>query len=120
MTRRPDGFSLVEMLAALTVLAIAGVALTNAMTSSVRAASIARDVSVAGMAADNLLALAIAGENGQDLRDRSGAYELAGLTYDWRLELEETADPGLSRVTLILERDNREAVRRVTFVRARS
>lgn len=120
MTGRQDGFSLIEMLAALTVLAVAGAALTNAMTSSVRAAAIARDVSLAGVAADNLMALNIAGDGGQALRDRSGAYELAGLTYDWRLELEDTSDPGLSRVTLVVERDGREAARRTTFVRGRS
>lgn len=120
MIQRQDGFSLIEMLAALTVLAVAGAALTNAMTSSIRAASIARDVSLAGVAADNVLALNIAGEGRQSLRDRSGEYELAGIVYAWRLELEETADPDLSRVTLVVERENREAARRVTFVRRRS
>ena len=116
---RTSGFSLIEMLAALAVLAIAGLALTHAMTTSIRAAGFSQQVSLAGLAADNLLALNLAGEGGQALRDRSGDYELAGRTYDWRLEVEATADPQLSRITLIVERDRREQVRRTTFVRSR-
>lgn len=116
---RDGGFSLIEMLAALSVLAIAGMALTNAMTTSVRAAGLSQQVSLAGLAADNLLALNLAGEDGQALRDRSGIYELAGRSYHWRLEVEETADPQLDRITVVVEQDQREAARRVTFVRSR-
>ena len=117
MTRSSDGFSLVEVLAALSILAVAGVALTNAMTAGIRSASMARDVSLAGMAADNILAVQIAGEDRQTLRDRDGEYELAGNTYAWTLELEATPDPFLTRVTVIIEHDDREQARRVTFVR---
>ena len=120
MTGRTEGFSLVEMLAALSILAVAGVALTNAMTSSVRAASQARDISLAGVAADNVMALNLASDRGQDLRGRSGTYELAGAEYTWTLALEDTPDRDLTRVTVIIEREEREQARRVTFVRSRS
>ncbi len=120
MTRSEQGFSLVEVLAALSILAVAGIALANAMTSSVRAAGLARDVSLAGVAADNVMALNLAGDDGQTLRDRTGAYELAGITYDWSIDLEPTPDPSLTRVTVVIERDEVEAARRVTFVRTRS
>ncbi len=117
MTVRDQGFSLVEVLAALTILALGGMALTNAMSTSLRSASIARDISLAGVAADNIMALNIAGENRQTLRDRGGAYELGGTTYAWTLELEGTADPFLTRVTVIVEHEEQEQARRVTFVR---
>ena len=111
------GFSLVEMLAALSILAVAGLALMNAMTTGVRAAGLAQETALAGLAADNVLALQIAGERGQALRARSGTYELAGVTYDWRLSIEAAPGGGLDQVTLVLEREDREAARRVTFVR---
>lgn len=114
------GFSLVEMLAALTVLAVAGVALINAMTTSVRTTGFSQQASLAGMAADNLLALNLAGENGQALRSRGGVYELAGRAYEWRLEIDSTPDPQLDRVTVIVELDDAEQARRTTFVRRRS
>lgn len=116
---KTSGFSLIEMLAALAVLAIAGMALTNAMTTSVRAAGFSQQVGLAGLAADNVLALNLAGEDGQALRDRTGVYEMAGRRYDWRLDVEETTDPQLSRVTLVLEQEQRERARRTTFVRSR-
>lgn len=114
---RDAGFSLVEMLAALAVLAVAGLALMNAMTTGVRAAGLAQETALAGLAADNLLALQIAGDGGQVLRERSGAYALAGVEYDWRLEIDAAPSGGLDEVTLVLERDDREAARRVTYVR---
>lgn len=120
MTRRatPDaGFSLVEMLAALAVLAVAGLALMNAMTTGVRAAGLAQETALAGLAADNILALQIAGEGGHTLRGRTGRYELAGAAYDWRLTVEAAPGGSLDQVTLVLERDDKEAARRVTFVR---
>jgi len=120
MRRAPQseaGFSLVEMLAALSVLAVAGLALMNAMTTSVRAASLAQETALAGLAADNILALQIAGEGGQVMRERSGRYEIAGAAYDWRLTIDPAPGGRLDQVTLVLERDNREAARRTTWMR---
>lgn len=117
MSPRDHGFSLVEMLAALAVLSIAGLALMNAMTTGVRAASLARDTALAGLAADNILALQIAGEDARSLRARTGRYELAGRTYDWRLAIAAAPVDNLDRVTLVLTDQDRELARRVTFVR---
>lgn len=111
------GFSLVEMLAALAVLAVAGLALMNAMTTGVRAAGLAQENALAGLAADNVLALQIAGQGGQSLRARGGRYALAGIEYDWRLSIDAAPGGRLDQVTLVLEHDDREAARRVTFVR---
>ena len=111
------GFSLVEMLAALAVLAVAGLALMNAMTTGVRAAGLAQDTALAGLAADNLLAAHLAGADGQVLRERSGAYDFAGATYQWRLSIEAAPGGRLDQVTVIVERGEREAARRTTWVR---
>ncbi|MEQ8435318.1 MAG: type II secretion system minor pseudopilin GspI [Oceanicaulis sp.] len=116
--RREAGFSLIEMLAALAVLAIAGVALMNALTTGVRAATMAEDATLAGLAAENLLSTEIAQSRGAPLRDRSGAYEIAGRAYQWRLEVARTPQPGLTQITLVVENsEGREAARLVTFMR---
>lgn len=115
---REAGFSLIEMLAALAVLAIAGVALMNALTTSVRAATLAEDAALAGLAAENILSEQLAMARGQAPGDRSGPYQIAGRRYDWRLETGPAGDPGLSQVTLVVETETgREAARLVTFVR---
>lgn len=116
---RSDGFSLVEMLVALGVLSIAGLALMNAMTTGVRAATLAQDTALAGIAADNILGLQIVGERGQSLRSRTGSYALGAAQYEWTLEVERAGGTPLDRVTLIVTQDERELVRRTTFVRPR-
>jgi general secretion pathway protein I len=116
--RREAGFSLIEMLAALAVLAIAGVALMNALTTSIRGAGLAEDATLAGLAAENLLSTEIAQSRGAPLRARSGTYEIAGRAYDWRMDVARTPEPGLTQITLVVETgDGREAARLVTFVR---
>lgn len=116
--RREAGFSLIEMLAALAVLAIAGVALMNALTTGIRAATMAEDATLAGLAAENILSTEIAQSRGDPLSDRSGAYEMAGRRYEWRLDSRAAGDPGLSQITLVIETDQgREAARLVTFLR---
>jgi general secretion pathway protein I len=115
---REAGFSLIEMLAALAVLAIAGVALMNALTTGVRAAAMAEDAALAGLAAENVLAAELAQARGRAPGDRAGPYEIAGRRYDWRIETDPAGDPGLLQVTVVVEtEDGRQAARRVTFVR---
>lgn len=99
--RAEAGFSLVEMLAALTVLAIAGLALVQALTQSARAAVMSEDRALAALAAENVFAgwrLDTAGP----ARPAQGAYEFAGRNYDWRIETAPTPEDGLIRVTLEL------------------
>ncbi|MEO1038497.1 MAG: type II secretion system minor pseudopilin GspI [Pseudomonadota bacterium] len=100
---RQSGFSLVEMLAALAVLAIAGLALMNAVTQSGRAAGMARDAAFAHAAAENLMNQALLDADPQlGVRDSDGDYELAGRQYAWRIEVSRTSQPGLQRVLLTL------------------
>jgi len=102
MKRDERGFSLVEMLAALMVLAIAGVALVNAVGQTSRSASLARDKTIAQLAASNVLNQLILDAAGAPVAETDGQYETAGRRFDWSLEVEETADPGLVRLTLEL------------------
>ncbi|AZU03316.1 type II secretion system protein I [Glycocaulis alkaliphilus] len=99
--RADAGFSLVEMLAALVVLAIAGVALVQALTQSARAATLAEDRALAALAAENVLAewrLERAGPP----RDASGQYAFAGREYEWRIAVSPTPEAGLVAVNLEL------------------
>ena len=124
-SRRPvsqSGFSLVEMLAALAVLAIAGLALMNAVTQSARAAGLARETAYAQAAAENLMnAALLAADPRQGVREAAGEYELAGRRYAWRLDIERTSQPGLQRIVLTLaEPDGERVLAELTTFRRRA
>jgi len=122
MRVRQSGFSLVEMLAVLAVLSIAGLALVNAMTTSVRTASLTVDAALARMAAHNLMSLAVLEiDDMRASRSQDGDYTLAGRTFDWRFEVEPSGQPGLDRLRLVVldartgrELQRLETLRRVT------
>ena len=119
--RSPEaGFSLVEMLAALAVLAIAGLALMNAVTQSGRAAGLARESALARTAAENLMNQAVLDATAQrGIAEEEGVYELAGRVYAWRIETFETTDPQLRRVVLGVWDEEAEQLlaERITFRR---
>ena len=100
MSARSDGFSLVEVLAALAVIAIAGTALVGALTQTARAGAMAEDRALAALAAENILNTAILESGSSGLGAQDGAYELGHRTYEYAIAIGETSDPALNRVTL--------------------
>ena len=108
--RLQSGFSLIEMLAALTILALAGVALMNALTTSTRAAALAREMTLAQIAAQNLLSEQILDSDPGQMRERTGEYELGGQAFAWALEIESTGQPDLVRLRLVISDPETEAV----------
>lgn len=108
--RLQAGFSLIEMLAALTILALAGVALMNALTTSTRSAALAREMTLAQIAAQNLLSEQILDTDPGQMRERSGEYALGGRSFSWALEIEATGQPDLVRLRLVISDPETEAV----------
>lgn len=95
-----SGFSLVEMMAALAVIAVAGLALMNMTQVTTRNTSAVQERALAALAAENVL-------NAQwlepgPMQARSGRYELAGTDFDWRLDVFETDSDQLVRLHLVL------------------
>lgn len=116
---RCDGFSLIEMLVALAVLSISGLALLNATQQATRGAQIIESRSLAALAAENILNTELIERAGQTLVSDSGHYTLAGRSYDWTLVVLPTTDTGLVRVELSVEEeggDGRHSI--LTFRRA--
>jgi general secretion pathway protein I len=113
MTHRsaPDaqaGFSLIEMMAALSVVAIAGLALLNMVQATTRNTGHVQERALAMVAAENLLNTEIL--RGEDPQRRSGRYALGGAAYDWRLRVEPAGDADLLRLRLEVRLEDEPAL----------
>jgi len=90
------GFTLVEVLAALLIFSFAIIGLTRAGTESVRAVSVLKDKSYAGIVADNQLIRARIAP--LEVGVKTGEESVSGKSYDWRVETSETESDGFYRI----------------------
>lgn len=100
--RRPwaSGFTLVEVLVAVAVLAIALAAVISAMAQQARNAGYLRDKTLALWVAHNRLAeLQLEPELPATGRS-DGKAEMSGLQWTWRVAIASTEDPYLNRVEI--------------------
>tara|TARA_R110002072_G_scaffold67609_2_gene165703 strand:- start:3043 stop:3399 length:357 start_codon:yes stop_codon:yes gene_type:complete len=111
------GFSLIEMLVALSVLSIAGLALMTTTRETVRAGSIVEERSLSALAAENILNERLARAPQGAVRNEYGTYELAGREWAWTLSVDATTEAGLNRIVLTLTdtRSDRVAAQIITF-----
>lgn len=96
--RRDDGFTLIEMMVALAILALAGLAVLNMMQASTRNAAAVETRSLAMLAAENLLNEQVLSP--QTPQGGNGLYELAGIAYAWDFRVEDTTDQDLLRLVI--------------------
>lgn len=119
--RSSSGFSLIEMLAALAILSLAGLALMNAVTASGRSAIAASERALGALAAENLMNSAILeAQPQQAIQSSRGVYTVAGVDYEWTIQVEPTPDPGLRRFTLVVSDARGPVAERVGFTRVSS
>jgi len=96
--RRARGFSLIEVLVALAVVAIALVALVRAATSQVSDFDGLRERTLAGWVAANVLTETRLTTALPPLGRREGRTTFARRDWRWTLEVQATADPDLRRL----------------------
>ncbi|WP_439105943.1 type II secretion system minor pseudopilin GspI [Congregibacter sp.] len=124
---RSAGFTLVEVMVALAVVALAVPALLFTMDQQIDGTAYLRDRSLAQVVASNRLAelrLALRGGS-QSLRGSStGSEEMAGRDWFWRVQSQSTEVPDFSRVEIQVrsaEEDNAPSLYTlVAFIAARS
>lgn len=90
------GFTLVEVLAALLIFSFAIIGLTRAGTESVRAVSVLKDKSYAGIVADNQLIRARIAP--LEVGVKTGEEAVSGKAYNWRVETSKTESDGFYRL----------------------
>jgi general secretion pathway protein I len=103
--RRETGFMLVELLVALTILALPLAAITRAMSQAIDNTAALRDRSMALWVAQDQIALHRMRRDWPNVRVTSGTRELAGRTWRWQEQVLTTPVAQLRR----LEVDVRDA-----------
>lgn len=99
MKRRPAGFTLLEVLVALAVLAIAMGAIIGVATQSINSVGYLRDQTFAGWAALNKVnELLLDAKPWPAEGSRKGSTEMASRSWRWEARFQKTDDPDLSRL----------------------
>ena len=107
--RRTRGFTLIEILVAVAVLAVAMGAMITGMARYADSAAYLREKTLALWVAHNRLTEIDLEAHWPGTGDSDGDAELAGLRWKWHLKVAETADPNVRRVDVGVHVEGRGA-----------
>ena len=97
---RTPGFTLLEVLVALAVVAIALAALVSAATGQLKIAERTRDKAIAGWVAANVLTDLKLRERFPEPGERTGVVNMADQRFSWRALVQNTVESDLRRIDL--------------------
>lgn len=113
------GFSLIEVMTALAILALAGLAVVNMVSVTTRNTTAVETRALGMVAAENLMNMELLRPG--RVQGRSGDYELAGVHYAWELDVGATTDRELVRLVMtVREAESDYVVGRIETFRRRS
>lgn len=108
--RPAGGFSLIEMLVALTVFGLAVLGLLNLAGESTRSAVVIEERVLAGVVADNLAVEAMTA-NAEALAAAAAGSEIAGdLRWRWTRTLSVTDNPAILRVDIVVMPEHEQRI----------
>lgn len=114
--RRGSGFTLLEVLVALAVLAIGLGAVIKVAATSTETITLLRDRTVAGWVAANRINELLLADDWPALGRRSGDTEMVGRRWRWEQRVAATADGGLRRVEVAVSAINSNQVNNSVLV----
>lgn len=116
---RALGFTLIEVMLAVAIFAIAGVAILGTAQNNLESLSALEQKSVAGWVAANQLTAASLNQQWPPKNNVKGKVEMAGSTWFWQQKVVRTQDNDLRQVTIEVRKneDDKQALTElVTFI----
>jgi len=115
------GFTLLEVMVAMTILALALGAMIRAGGDSAANVSYLRDKTVASWVAENQIVERLLQDEWPPVTRTNGSEEMAGQEWRWEIEVSETSDEDLRRIDVAVAPDTPDAepIVRVTAFRGR-
>jgi general secretion pathway protein I len=104
-----DGFSLLEVLVALAIVAIALTAVVRASGFAADAVVLERERTLAAWVAANALTETLLAEPFPELGERSGRERMGPVDFRWRLVVQATEDPEIRRLDVRVHVADEEA-----------
>lgn len=98
--QKEAGFTLIEVLAALSIFSIAALGLIHVSSENVRTVRIIETQSFAAMVADNIIVETLAQRAALEVGVTSGRVTLGGRDWEWRRIVNKTGNPLLLQITL--------------------
>lgn len=108
MKRGARAFTLIEVLVALAILAIAMAALVTEIAGYAASAGRMREMTLGLMVAHNRLTEIELQPGWPDIGASDGEVEMAGREWRWSVTVAETPDPKVRRVNILVRLDKRE------------
>ena len=96
--KHQHGFTLLEILVAIAILAVAGISLISSATSHVSSQTIIQQTSFARWVASNRLAEIKLEKKWPVENNKKGYEEMAGVTYYWQQTVTKTQDSSMVRI----------------------
>jgi general secretion pathway protein I len=95
-----QGFTLLEILVALSILAVSGVAVMKASAEHLSSLIVIKDMTYSSWVAENRMVEIQLEDKWPPKHNKKGKMEMAGREWHWRQEVEKVADKSMRKITV--------------------